>query len=228
MGCQIEVENAVIKVVIVDDESLVRVGLRTILESVDDIEVIGEAASAQAAVAQVRALAPDVVCMDIRMPGGSGLEATATIRGCDPAPEVLVITTFDLDEYVFGALEAGACGVLLKDASMDVLVEGVRRAARKEGLVDATLTRRVIAEFARRRGHTTHYITVPDAGITPRELDCLGQLCLGLSNAEIAGTLWLEPSTVKTHLSSLMAKTGTASRVQLVIWAFRSGIIAIN
>jgi Response regulator containing a CheY-like receiver domain and an HTH DNA-binding domain len=221
------VEGTVIRVIVVDDEALVRVGLRTILESVDDIEVVGEAASAQAAVVQARALAPDVVCMDIRMPGGSGLEATVALRSLDPAPEVVVITTFDLDEYVFGALEAGACGVLLKDSPVEVLVEGVRRASRKEGLVDASLTRRVIAEFARRRGPSELRGTSA-AGITPRELDCLRQLCEGLTNAEIARKLWLEPSTVKTHLSSLMAKTRTFSRVQLVIWAFRSGVVAVE
>ncbi len=216
-----------IRVVVVDDEALVRVGLTTILQSVDDIEVVGEAASAQAAVMQVRSLEPDVVCMDIRMPGGSGLEATAAIRELRSRPEVVVITTFDLDEYVFGALEAGACGVLLKDSPAEVLVEGVRRAARGEGLVDASLTRRVIAEFARRRSPNRPG-RISAAAITPRELDCLRKLCEGLTNVEIARTLWLEPSTVKTHLSSLMAKTGTLSRVQLVIWAFRAGVVAVE
>jgi len=119
-----------------------------------------------------------------------------------------------MDEYVFGALEAGACGILLKDSSMTDLVEGVRRAALGEGLVDASLTPRGIAEF-----------TPSSEVLTPRELDCVAQLCQGMSNNEIAATLFLEPSTVKTHLSSAMAKTGTHNRVQLVIWAFRNGVV---
>lgn len=156
------------------------------------------------------------------MPDGDGLSATREIRALDPAPNVIVITTFDMDEYVFGALEAGACGILLKDSPMETLVEGVRRAASGEGLVDAALTRRVIAEFARRKTG----VGLASAGLTPRERDCVIALCQGFSNTEIARSLFLEPSTVKTHLSSAMAKTGTHNRVQLAIWAFRNNVVS--
>ena len=210
-----------IRVIIADDEALIRAGLATILQASGDIEVIGEASTGEEALAAAQRLQPDVVCMDIRMPGGDGLEATRRIQQLEPAPAVIVITTFDMDEYVFGALEAGACGILLKDSSMTDLVEGVRRAALGEGLVDASLTRRVIAEFTRRKSIFTSSSEV----LTPRELDCVAQLCQGMSNNEIATTLFLEPSTVKTHLSSAMAKTGTHNRVQLVIWAFRNGVV---
>lgn len=210
-----------IRVVIADDEALIRAGLATILQASGDIEVIGEASTGEEALTVAQRLQPDVVCMDIRMPGGDGLEATRRIQQLDSAPAVIVITTFDMDEYVFGALEAGACGILLKDSSMTDLVEGVRRAALGEGLVDASLTRRVIAEFTRRKSIFTSSSEV----LTPRELDCVAQLCQGMSNNEIATTLFLEPSTVKTHLSSAMAKTGTHNRVQLVIWAFRNGVV---
>ena len=160
--------------------------------------------------------------MDIRMPDGDGLEATRLIQQLNPPPAVIVITTFDLDEYVFGALEAGACGILLKDSPMDALVEGVQRAALGEGLVDAALTRRVITEFTRRK----MTITPDTSTLTPRELDCVVQLCRGLSNNDIASELYLEPSTVKTHLSSAMSKTGAENRVQLVIWAFKNNIVS--
>lgn len=210
-----------IRVIIADDEALIRAGLATILQASGDIEVIGEASTGEEALTVAQHLQPDVVCMDIRMPGGDGLEATRRIQQLNPAPAVIVITTFDMDEYVFGALEAGACGILLKDSSMTDLVEGVRRAALGEGLVDASLTRRVIAEFTRRKSIFTSSSEV----LTPRELDCVAQLCQGMSNNEIAATLFLEPSTVKTHLSSAMAKTGTHNRVQLVIWAFRNGVV---
>jgi len=203
-----------IRVVIADDEALIRAGLATILQASGDIEVIGEASTGEEALTAAQRLQPDVVCMDIRMPGGDGLEATRRIQQLDPAPAVIVITTFDMDEYVFGALEAGACGILLKDSSMTDLVEGVRRAALGEGLVDASLTRRRKSIF-----------TSSSEVLTPRELDCVAQLCQGMSNNEIAATLFLEPSTVKTHLSSAMAKTGTHNRVQLVIWAFRNGVV---
>lgn len=210
-----------IRVLIADDEPLIRAGLTTILEASGEIQVVGHAGSGKEAVEKAQLLRPDVVCMDIRMPEGDGLEATRELQTVDPTPAVIVITTFDIDEYVFGALEAGACGILLKDSSMDSLVEGVRRAATGEGLVDATLTRRVIHEFARRKMGVNKESSV----LTPRELDCVIQLCRGLSNHEIAAELYLEPSTVKTHLSSAMTKTGTHNRVQLVIWAFKNQVV---
>ena len=211
-----------IRVLLADDEPLIRAGLSTILQASGHITVVGEASTGQQAVTEAQRLQPDVICMDIRMPDGDGLEATRLIQQLDPTPAVIVITTFDLDEYVFGALEAGACGILLKDSPMDALVEGVQRAALGEGLVDAALTRRVITEFTRRK----MTITPDTSTLTPRELDCVIQLCRGLSNNDIASELYLEPSTVKTHLSSAMSKTGAENRVQLVIWAFKNNIVS--
>ena len=211
-----------IRVLLADDEPLIRAGLSTILQASGHITVVGEASTGQQAVTEAQRLHPDVICMDIRMPDGDGLEATRLIQQLDPTPAVIVITTFDLDEYVFGALEAGACGILLKDSPMDALVEGVQRAALGEGLVDAALTRRVITEFTRRK----MTITPDTSTLTPRELDCVIQLCCGLSNNDIASELYLEPSTVKTHLSSAMSKTGAENRVQLVIWAFKNNIVS--
>lgn len=211
-----------IRVLLADDEPLIRAGLATILQASGHITVVGEASTGQQAVTEAQRLHPDVICMDIRMPDGDGLEATRLIQQLDPTPAVIVITTFDLDEYVFGALEAGACGILLKDSPMDALVEGVQRAALGEGLVDAALTRRVITEFTRRK----MTITPDTSTLTPRELDCVVQLCRGLSNNDIASELYLEPSTVKTHLSSAMSKTGAENRVQLVIWAFKNNIVS--
>ena len=211
-----------IRVLLADDEPLIRTGLATILQASGSITIVGEVSTGKQAVAEAQRLQPDVICMDIRMPDGDGLEATRLIQQLDPTPAVIVITTFDLDEYVFGALEAGACGILLKDSPMDALVEGVQRAALGEGLVDAALTRRVITEFTRRK----MTITPDTSTLTPRELDCVIQLCRGLSNNDIASELYLEPSTVKTHLSSAMSKTGAENRVQLVIWAFKNNIVS--
>ena len=211
-----------IRVLLADDEPLIRAGLATILQASGSITIVGEVSTGKQAVAEARRLQPDVICMDIRMPDGDGLEATRLIQQLNPTPAVIVITTFDLDEYVFGALEAGACGILLKDSPMDALVEGVQRAALGEGLVDAALTRRVITEFTRRK----MTITPDTSTLTPRELDCVVQLCRGLSNNDIASELYLEPSTVKTHLSSAMSKTGAENRVQLVIWAFKNNIVS--
>lgn len=211
-----------IRVLLADDEPLIRAGLSTILQASGSITIVGEVSTGKQAVTEAQRLQPDVICMDIRMPDGDGLEATRLIQQLDPTPAVIVITTFDLDEYVFGALEAGACGILLKDSSMDALVEGVQRAALGEGLVDAALTRRVITEFTRRK----MTITPDTSTLTPRELDCVVQLCRGLSNNDIASELYLEPSTVKTHLSSAMSKTGAENRVQLVIWAFKNNIVS--
>ena len=211
-----------IRVLLADDEPLIRAGLATILQASGSITIVGEVSTGKQAVAEAQRLQPDVICMDIRMPDGDGLEATRLIQQLNPPPAVIVITTFDLDEYVFGALEAGACGILLKDSPMDALVEGVQRAALGEGLVDAALTRRVIPAFTRRQ----MTITPDPSTLTPRELDCVVQLCRGLSNNDIASELYLEPSTVKTHLSSAMSKTGAENRVQLVIWAFKNNIVS--
>ncbi|KRC33119.1 two-component system response regulator [Oerskovia sp. Root918] len=214
------------RVVLVDDQAVVRAGFTVILES-EGFEVVGEAANGSDAVRVARRERPDVVCMDVRMPGGDGITATRALAGpgvVDPVP-VLVVSTFDLDDYVFGALEAGASGFLLKDAEPDVLVDAVRRVASGEGLVDQTLTRRVIDEFARRRSPAAPD-EVASGLLTSREHDILALLCRGQSNAEIAATLYLEASTVKSHLSRIMTKTGMRDRVQLVVWAYEHGIAA--
>ncbi len=213
-----------IRVVLVDDQAVVRAGFRVLLEDAGDLEVVGEAASGPEAVDVVRRTRPDVVCMDVRMPGGDGLAATRRIvteRHGD-LPAVLVVTTFDLDDYVFGALEAGASGFVLKDTDPADLADAIRRLARGEGMVDQAVTRRVIAEFARRR-------PAPDpdeaaAVLTPRERDIVRLLAEGMSNAEIAAALYVEPSTVKSHLGRAMTKLGTRDRLQTVVWAYRTGV----
>lgn len=216
-----------IRVVLADDQAVVRAGFRMFLELAGDVEVVGEAASGPEVVALARAHRPDVVCMDVRMPGGNGLVATREITGLDdPVPAVLVVTTFDLDDYVFGALEAGASGFVLKDTHPDDLVDAVRRLARGDGLIDRAVTRRVIAEFARRRPAPD---AAPDGGVaplTPRETEIVRMLARGLSNAEIAEELVVETSTVKSHLGRVMAKIGTRDRLQTVVWAYRTGVAA--
>lgn len=208
-----------IRVLLVDDQPLIRQGLKAIFEATGEITVATEAASGNEAIAKAHDV--DVVCMDIRMPDGDGIYATTEINKQNNPPAIIVITTFDLDEYVFGALEARACGVMLKDSPMTDLIEGVKRAASGEGMVDAAVTKRVIAEFGRRKARAV----VDSELLTARELDCVRALGRGLTNIEIGRELYLEPSTVKTHLSSAMAKVGASSRVQLVIWAFRAGVV---
>ena len=214
-----------IRVVIVDDQAVVRAGFQVVLESSQGIEVVGEAASGPEAVAVVRRTRPDVVLMDVRMPGGGGIDATRGILSDGAgAPAVLVVTTFDLDDYVFGALEAGASGFLLKDAEPDELVDAVRVLAGGGGTLDGAVTRRVVAEFGRRR------VAVPIAdpeqwGLTPRELDVVRLLAEGRSNDEIAGLLHLATSTVKSHLTRAMLKLGTRDRLQTVVLAYRAGLV---
>ena len=213
-----------IKVVLVDDQSVVRAGFRVIFETSGEIEIVGEAASGPEAVEVVHRTRPDVVCMVVRMPGGDGLEATRKIvTGSADPPAVLVITTFDLDAYVFGALEAGASGFVLKDSEPDDLIDAVRRLADGTGLIDHTVTRRVITEFARRRPVNPEPVPLADP-LTARELDIVRLLAQGLSNAEIAAELVVEVSTVKSHLGRAMMKLGTRDRVQTVVWAYRNGL----
>jgi DNA-binding NarL/FixJ family response regulator len=215
----------VIRVVLADDQSVVRAGFRVILELAGDIEVVGECADGPTAVRLARRLDPDVVCMDVRMPGGDGLTATREIvSGAGSAPAVLVVTTFDLDEYVFGALEAGASGFVLKDAEPDDLVDAVRRLAGGYGLVDQAVTRRVIAEFARRQPARTSAMD-PAHQLTPRETDIVRLLAQGMSNAEIARELVIETSTVKSHLGRAMAKIGVRDRLQTVVWAYQNEMV---
>ena len=214
-----------IRVLLVDDQAIVRTGFRVILDLAEDIEVVGEAVDGPSAVESARRLEPDVVLMDVRMPGGDGLSATRQIleRAVGKPPEVLVITTFDLDEYVFGALEAGASGFVLKDTDPDDLVDAVRRLARGQGLVDGAVTRRVMAEFARRKPPRESAPEVAES-LTAREAEIVRMLARGMSNAEIAEALFIETSTVKSHLGRAMTKIGTRDRLQTVVWAYRTGL----
>lgn len=210
-----------IQVLIADDQPSVRRALRTFLETQDDIRVAAEAANGTEAVTKARAHRPDVALMDVRMPGGDGISATAALAGervTDPIP-VVVITTFDLDEYLFGALENGAVGFLLKDAPPAHIIDAVRAAATGDGLVSPAVTRRVISEFARRRTPNQPGSAVPD--LSAREQDVLAALTKGHSNAEIAEQLFIEIGTVKTHVSSIILKLGVRDRVQAIVWAYQ-------
>lgn len=217
-----------IRIVLVDDQELVRTGLRSLAERDGDIEVVGEAAGGREALAVVAREQPDVVCMDLRMPSGDGITATREIvarreaDGTGHRPAVLVVTTFDLDDDVFGALEAGADGFILKDIEPDDLLDAVRRLAAGYGLVDQAVTRRVLSEFARRRAPRTD--TSASELLTPREIDIVRLLAEGMSNAEIAASLFVETSTVKSHLTRAMTKIGARDRVQTVVWAYRNGL----
>jgi DNA-binding NarL/FixJ family response regulator len=215
-----------IRVLVADDQELVRAGFCVILEAADGISVVGEAANGAEAVAAAAAHRPDVVLMDIRMPGMDGLEATRRITGSSagPGPKVVMLTTFDLDDYVYEALRAGASGFLLKDAPRQDLIAAVRAAAAGDALLAPSVTRLLIEAFARRPPATT---PSPSrlASLTARERDILLLLARGRSNAEIAGDLFVSEATVKTHIGHLLAKLGLRDRVQAVILAYETGIV---
>jgi DNA-binding NarL/FixJ family response regulator len=212
-------------VLLADDQTLVRAGFRSILSDEDDIEVVAEAANGAEAVARARETVPDVVLMDIRMPELDGLEATRRIVA-DPRLEtvkVIILTTFDLDDYVYGALRAGAGGFLVKDTEPDELIHAVRVVARGDALISPSVTRRLIAEFAGR-------VKRPEPGpelnaLTEREREVLALVAGGLSNDEIAARLVVSPATVKTHVSRIMAKLHARDRAQLVVLAYEGAII---
>ena len=211
-----------IRVVLVDDQAVIRAGFRILLEENDDITVVGEASGGREAVRVVRATRPDVVCMDLRMSEGDGLTRQIVSERQDSAPAVLVVTTFDMDADVFGALEAGADGFILKDCEPEELVDAVRRLALGYGLVDQSVTRRVIAEFARRQGRVENREAL--GVLTEREREVVQLLASGMSNAEIAAELIVETSTVKSHLTRILPKIGARDRVQAVVWAYRNGL----
>jgi DNA-binding NarL/FixJ family response regulator len=216
---------APIRVLVVDDQELVRSGFCVILDAADGITVVGEAANGEEAVSQVAAHGPDVVLMDIRMPGMDGLEATRQItRDQDTSPKVVMLTTFDLDEYVYEALRAGASGFLLKDSPRHDLIAAVRAAAAGDALLAPSVTRRLIEAFARRPPETSPSPSQL-ASLTARERDVLLLLARGRSNAEIASVLFVSEATVKTHVGNLLAKLGLRDRVQAVILAYETGIV---
>ena len=226
-----------IRVLVVDDQSLVRGGFRTILDSEDGIEVVGEAANGEEAIAAVAALSPDVVCMDVQMPGMDGLEATRRITADETsAAAVLVLTTFNREDYLFAALEAGASGFLLKNSSPEQLIEAVQVVARGDALLSPDVTRRVIeavasttsrVEEARQRRLETGRVEQPSEldTLTDREREVLENLAAGLSNAEIAERLWVGEATVKTHVSKVLMKLGLRDRVHAVVYAYEHGVV---
>ena len=212
-----------IRVLVADDQDLVRVGLRMILDAADDLEVVGEAADGLEAVELAERLRPDVCLFDVRMPGLDGIEATRRLAGPDvddPMP-VVVITTFDLDEYVHAALKAGARGFLLKDAGPELLAQAVRAAASGDALIAPSVTVRLLEAFA--TGPSDEPPPQPIDALTEREEEVLGAVARGLTNAEIGEELHISMSTTKTHLSTLMAKIGARNRVEIAIWAYETG-----
>jgi len=211
-----------LRVVVVDDQALVRAGLRMILRAEPDVEVVGEAGDGRAALEVVAATAPDVVLMDVRMPEMDGIEATRRLTAVPGSARVLVLTTFDLDALVYDALQAGASGFLLKEAPPEQLVAGVRTVAAGEQLLAPTVTRRLIERF------TSQAPPVPPGTVdelTPRELEVLQHIARAMSNAEIAARLFVSETTVKTHVARILMKLGLRDRVQAVVYAYERGLV---
>jgi DNA-binding NarL/FixJ family response regulator len=214
----------VIRVLVADDQALVRGGFRSILETQSDIDVVGEAADGQDTVEQSATSAPDVVLMDIRMPRLDGIAATAAILAAPSPPKVLILTTFDLDDYVYQALSAGASGFLLKSAPPRELADAIRTVASGDALLAPSITRRLIEDYVTRPPH----VLSRDVGfhrLTPREAEVTMLIARGLSNAEIAGRLYLSEPTVKTHVTRVLAKLNVRDRVQAVVLAYESGLM---
>lgn len=217
--------NETLRVLLVDDDPLVRAGLRTILSAASDLRVVGEAGDGAAALAGVRAHRPDVVLMDVRMPGLDGIDATGRIGVLDDPPKVIVLTTFQLDEYVFGALRAGASGFLLKDTPPTDIIRAVRLVAAGEAMLSPSVTRTLIERFgadpaAPRRAAAEEAVRT----LTGREREVATEVALGRSNAEVAARLFMSEATVKAHVSRVMAKLGAANRVQVAITVRDAGL----
>ncbi|MFF8321670.1 response regulator [Streptomyces bobili] len=217
--------SGTIRVLIADDQQMVRQGFTVLLNAQPDIEVIGQAVDGLDAVAQVAELSPDVVLMDIRMPELGGIEATRRITVATPEIKVLVLTTFDLDEYVYEALRAGASGFLLKDASADQLAEAVRVVAAGDALLAPGITRKLIAEFSRLDGTPRAPRKERLGDLTERETEVLALIAQGLSNAEIARHLVVAEQTVKTHVGRILVKLGLRDRTQAAVFAYESGLV---
>ena len=209
-----------IRVLLADDQEMVRTGFRLILSAEPGLEVVGEAGNGVEAVARARELRPDVVLMDIRMPQLDGLEATRALAADPEPPRIVVVTTFDLDEYVYGALRAGACGFLLKDAGPRLLVEAVRAAAAGDALISPSVTVRLLEHLAARPNARTPELLDP---LSPRELDVVRAVARGRTNAEIAAELFVSLSTVKTHLTNIQTKLSARNRVEIAAWAWEHG-----
>ena len=215
--------HVAVRVLVADDQALVRSGFRLILETRPDLQIVGEAENGREAVRLARELGPDVVLMDVRMPELDGIEATRQIVASGSAARILVLTTFDLDEYVHAAIRAGASGFLLKDVRPNDLVEGIRLVANGNALLGPTVTRRLLERFAEERDAGAAGEAV--ARLTGREREILRLLACGLSNAELAQRLFLGETTVKTHVSSILRKLGVRDRVQAVIAAYDAGLV---
>jgi DNA-binding NarL/FixJ family response regulator len=219
----------VIRILLVDDQALVRAGFRMILDAEPEMEVVGEAADGREAIDQVRSLRPDVVLMDIRMPELDGLEASRRILADgvagDEAPRILMLTTFDLDEYVYEALRAGASGFLLKDTPPEQLVAAIQVVAAGDALLSPSITRRVISEFVKGTGPKPQAQFPRLQDLTARELEVLVLIARGLSNAEIAKALYVSETTVKTHVARILMKLGLRDRVQAVVLAYEAGVV---
>jgi DNA-binding NarL/FixJ family response regulator len=212
----------VIKVLLVDDDHLMRAGLTMIIEQTRDVVVVGEADDGRKSIAMARRERPDVVLMDVRMPVLDGIEATREITSLPDAPRVVILTTFELDEYVFNALQAGASGFLLKRTPPEQLIDGIRTVAAGDALLSPSVTRRLIAEFATRPERAVHPRL---ADLTDREREVLVEMARGLSNEELAETLFISENTVKTHVKKVLTKLGARDRVNAVVMAYQGGLM---